>query len=227
MNFVESIKISLYKYIDFTGRSSRGDFGYFLLFYFILLIVSEILDQAIVGKTNFIDNNYGPAYLIINLLLILPSLSLSVRRLHDINKTGWWIFLSLTIIGFIPLLYWYFKEGDEGTNEHGKDPLFELRKNNQIKKMSKLVKYLFIAPASIIISLLIILGSLIMLGFLPDSNIVYKDKQISESIKTKLINHKIISKNDKIRFFYSEGFISIMEGGQLLTNDQLIVYEEN
>ena len=226
MNFVESIKISLYKYVDFSSRSSRAELGYFILFSLLLIIVSEILDQAIVGKTNTFDGNYGPAYLIINLFITLPSFSLCVRRLHDINKSGWWILLSFTIIGLIPLFYWWFKEGDESNNDYGEDPLFELRKNNKIKKISKLVKYFLIVPILIILSVLVLFGLLMETGFLPDTK-VYKENDIAEGTKTELINHKIIDKNDTIRFFYSEGFISIMEGGQLITNDQLIVYEKN
>ena len=46
-------------------------------------------------------------------------LSVSVRRLHDINKSGWWLLLSITIIGLIPLLYWACKKGDDDGNKYG------------------------------------------------------------------------------------------------------------
>ena len=53
-------------------------------------------------------------------ILILPNTSLIIRRLHDINKSGWWMLLFFTIVGIIPMLYWlYFKEGDKHENNYG------------------------------------------------------------------------------------------------------------
>jgi uncharacterized membrane protein YhaH (DUF805 family) len=53
-------------------------------------------------------------------ILILPNASLIIRRLHDINKSGWWMLLFFTIVGIIPMLYWlYFKEGDQYENNYG------------------------------------------------------------------------------------------------------------
>jgi uncharacterized membrane protein YhaH (DUF805 family) len=54
-------------------------------------------------------------------ILILPNLSLVIRRLHDINKSGWWMLLFFTIVGLIPMFYWlYFKEGNQSENNYGK-----------------------------------------------------------------------------------------------------------
>jgi uncharacterized membrane protein YhaH (DUF805 family) len=53
-------------------------------------------------------------------ILILPNVSLVIRRLHDINKSGWWMLLFFTIVGLIPMFYWlYFKEGDQSENNYG------------------------------------------------------------------------------------------------------------
>ena len=57
-------------------------------------------------------NFYNAFYL----LTLVPSISVSVRRLHDINRTGWWLLMSLTVVGIIPLLYWSIKRGDESLN---------------------------------------------------------------------------------------------------------------
>ena len=54
-----------------------------------------------------------------NLVFLIPELSVSIRRLHDVNKSGLWILLSLTIIGIIPLFYFYCQKGDEGLNDFG------------------------------------------------------------------------------------------------------------
>tara|TARA_B110000014_G_scaffold152548_1_gene106626 strand:+ start:569 stop:868 length:300 start_codon:yes stop_codon:yes gene_type:complete len=53
-------------------------------------------------------------------ILILPNVSLVIRRLHDINKSGWWMLLFFTIVGLIPLFYWlYYKKGDQSENNYG------------------------------------------------------------------------------------------------------------
>ena len=61
---------------------------------------------------------------IFNLAVFLPSWAVMIRRLHDVNRSGWWILINLTIIGIIPFTYWLFmKVGDEGENRFGSDPL--------------------------------------------------------------------------------------------------------
>ena len=54
---------------------------------------------------------------------MIASLALSVRRLHDIDRSGWWVMIPLTIIGIFVLIYWFCKRGDEGENRFGADPL--------------------------------------------------------------------------------------------------------
>ena len=57
------------------------------------------------------------------IILFFPNLSLGIRRHHDTNKSGWWILLSFTIVGIIPLFYWfYFVEGEDKENQYGKRP---------------------------------------------------------------------------------------------------------
>ena len=227
MNFIESIKSSLYKYIEFTGRASRSEYWYFFLFIAILGNCAAVLDAAIAGQSFLsYDEFFGPASSIYYLLTTLPSISLSVRRLHDVGRSGWWLLIIFTVVGIFLLFFWCFKKGDEGSNHYGNNTLSGSKDNGSEKTISKSVKYFLIAPASIIILFLFIFGLLMMSGFLPDGK-VYKNSQISKSVITKLINHKIIEKNDTVKFFYSEGFLSIMEGGQLITNNKLIVYEEN
>ena len=61
--------------------------------------------------------------IILTIVTIVPEIAVSVRRLHDINKSGWWLLLSLTVIGIIPLIYWVCKKGDEKENRFGENPL--------------------------------------------------------------------------------------------------------
>ncbi len=99
----------------------------FVLWYSLILVLLSVLDNFVfgsagpIGGTRDIDattsvtvalNFFNAFYL----LTLVPSISVSVRRLHDINRTGWWLLISLTIIGIIPLLYWSIKPGDEGAN---------------------------------------------------------------------------------------------------------------
>jgi uncharacterized membrane protein YhaH (DUF805 family) len=60
---------------------------------------------------------------IVGLALLLPGLAVSIRRLHDLDRTGWWILIALTGIGAILLIIWYVMKGTDGPNRFGPDPL--------------------------------------------------------------------------------------------------------
>jgi uncharacterized membrane protein YhaH (DUF805 family) len=112
---------SLKDFVKFNGRSCRSESRYFLIFN-ILIGVSAGLIDMLMGFT--IEIIPGVPTLILSEItrgiLILPNTSLIIRRLHDINKSGWWMLLFFTIVGIIPMLYWlYFKEGDQYENNYG------------------------------------------------------------------------------------------------------------
>jgi len=111
MNFFEAIKSAFTKYVEFNGRASRSEFWYYVLFFQILNVISLVIDTA-----------SGVA--VVNPLLqigtFLPSLALTVRRLHDTDHTGWW-YLGLGLI--VPLYWLGFKKGDERINRFGNNPL--------------------------------------------------------------------------------------------------------
>jgi len=112
---------SLKDFIKFNGRSCRTESRYFLIFN-ILIGVSAGLIDMLMGFT--IEIIPGVPTLILSEItrgiLILPNTSLIIRRLHDINKSGWWMLLFFTIVGLIPMFYWlYFKEGDQSENNYG------------------------------------------------------------------------------------------------------------
>ena len=112
---------SLKDFIKFNCRSCRTESRYFLIFN-ILIGVSAGLIDMLMGFT--IEIIPGIPTLILSEItrgiLILPNTSLIIRRLHDINKSGWWMLLFFTIVGIIPMLYWlYFKEGDQYENNYG------------------------------------------------------------------------------------------------------------
>jgi len=112
---------SLKDFIKFNGRSCRTESRYFLIFNIIIGLTAGLIDM-IMGFTIEIIPGI-PTLILLEItrgILILPNLSLVIRRLHDINKSGWWMLLFFTIVGLIPMFYWlYFKEGDQSDNNYG------------------------------------------------------------------------------------------------------------
>ena len=109
MDFMESAKTCLQKYIDFNGRASRSEYWWFVLLTIVLSFI------PVIGW-------------ILRLVLLLPSLSVQVRRLHDMNRSAWWLLLLLPvppiiIIGAPVLLIMSAFPGTPGPNRYGPNPL--------------------------------------------------------------------------------------------------------
>ncbi len=115
--YLEAIK----KYAVFSGRSRRKEYWYFVLFNIVVSIVLGWID-ALLGTRG----SYAGAGLlsgIYGLAVIIPSLAVTVRRLHDIDRSGWWILINLIpLIGTIVLLVFAVSEGTPGTNRYGPNP---------------------------------------------------------------------------------------------------------
>ena len=118
MNFQQAIASGFGNYVTFSGRAARSEFWYWMLFAFIVGASTGILDAAI-----FPDSMVSPFNAISTLILFLPGLAMWVRRLHDIDRTGWWLLIALTIIGVILLIVWACMKGTSGSNRFGPDPL--------------------------------------------------------------------------------------------------------
>ena len=116
MDFQTSIKTCFNKFAVFSGRASRSEFWFFVLFGFLGGIIAIIIDVMILGYP-YEEN--GPINLIFSVALIIPSIAVAARRLHDINKTGWWQLLWITIIGGILLIIWHATEGENKKNKFG------------------------------------------------------------------------------------------------------------
>jgi len=102
-------------YFDFNGRSRRAAFWYFVLVNVIIAVVLGIV-QSVAHLGKILSSLYS-------LAVLLPNLGIAVRRLHDIDRSGWWILIGLIpIIGWIVLLYWYCQPGTSGSNQYGADP---------------------------------------------------------------------------------------------------------
>ena len=109
----------------FNGRANRAEYWYFVLFHTMLNIILNgiILFLIPVGEVSEvqykISNSIALIGSIFNIVCIIPSLSLSVRRLHDVNKSGWNILWSLTIIGIFYLIYLNIIKGSKEDNHYG------------------------------------------------------------------------------------------------------------
>jgi uncharacterized membrane protein YhaH (DUF805 family) len=113
---------SLKDFIKFNGRSCRTESRYFLIFNIMIGVTAGLIDMIMGFTIEIIPGIPTPILSEITRgILILPNLSLVIRRLHDINKSGWWMLLFFTIVGLIPMFYWlYFKEGNQSENNYGK-----------------------------------------------------------------------------------------------------------
>ena len=116
MNFQTSIKTCFNKYADFSGRALRSEMWFFALFVTLGCLVATIIDIMILGYS---IESYGPTNIIFSVVLILPSISVTARRLHDINKSGWWQLIELTIIGILLIIIWNATEGEKKKNKYG------------------------------------------------------------------------------------------------------------
>jgi len=115
MNFTTAIKTVLFeKYASFNGRACRSEFWFFFLAYILFAITLAIITE---------DDQWIPS-MVLDVLLIIPSLAVGARRLHDNGRSGWNQLLVLTIIGIIPLLIWFCSKGEEEDNRFGSVPQF-------------------------------------------------------------------------------------------------------
>ena len=135
---IENFKTVVTKhYVDFHGRARRSEFWWYILVVVILGLIVGLIGRLI--GTTILSS-------LLSLALLLPNLGVAVRRLHDVNKSGWWILLplapmilafifmfmfQLTIAGilglvtlatWILLIYWYAQPGTAGQNPYGPDP---------------------------------------------------------------------------------------------------------
>jgi uncharacterized membrane protein YhaH (DUF805 family) len=150
MGFGEAIRVCLAKYVDFTGRARRSEYWWFVVFAVLVGIATAVIDR-VVAPGYVAVHGRGPVSMLASLALLLPSIAVSVRRLHDIDRTGWWILifyaavivlvfvaigsaftghaatallLLLVLLAFcVWLIVWFATKGTAGPNRFGPDPL--------------------------------------------------------------------------------------------------------
>lgn len=111
----------LKQYADFKGRARRKEYWMFVLFYSIFLIITSILDITL--GIDFGGTGTGPITLLFYLVILIPGLAVTVRRLHDVGKSGWMILINfIPIIGGIWLLVLLLTNSNQGENKYGANP---------------------------------------------------------------------------------------------------------
>jgi uncharacterized membrane protein YhaH (DUF805 family) len=128
MGFTEAIASGFANYANFSGRAQRSAYWWWALFTALVSLVTQALDTALrPGPVSY--SSYGGATVgvisgIVGLLLIIPSLAVLVRRLHDTDRSGWWWFiLIIPVIGWLAMIYFLVSAGTPGPNRYGPPPV--------------------------------------------------------------------------------------------------------
>ena len=117
MTFFEAISSGFRNYVGFSGRASRSEFWYWILFTVLVSIALSIIDFGMLSGNSVLSSIWS-------LATFLPSLAIGVRRLHDGDRTGWWwLIVIIPLIGIIVLIVFWCLEGTPGSNRFGPDPL--------------------------------------------------------------------------------------------------------
>jgi uncharacterized membrane protein YhaH (DUF805 family) len=112
MGIDDAVKLGFSNYMNFSDRACQSEFWYFFLFYTIGALASGTIDRWIVGLPII-----GTIFI---LATILPTVSVAVRRLHDLDRSGWWVLLDLVpLVGWIILIIWLCTKGTDGPNRFG------------------------------------------------------------------------------------------------------------
>jgi uncharacterized membrane protein YhaH (DUF805 family) len=114
MTFQDSIRTVLSKYATFTGRAERPEYWWWVLGVLIAAGVASLLDGMIFGSDTAILGG------LLSLAIIVPNIAVGVRRLHDTDRSGWWLLLTLIpVIGLLVLIWFMIQPGTPGANRFG------------------------------------------------------------------------------------------------------------
>ncbi|MFO6465800.1 DUF805 domain-containing protein [Jannaschia sp. KMU-145] len=125
MTFTDAVRTVLReKYATFSGRAARSEFWWFYLFTLVAGLAISLIDRVIFGVNEDGDVN-GLFGFVFALAIIVPSIAVAIRRLHDRDRSGWWMLLCLVplIGGLILIFAFWIRRGTEGPNRFGPDPL--------------------------------------------------------------------------------------------------------
>ncbi|WP_303309978.1 DUF805 domain-containing protein [Hymenobacter sp. BT730] len=118
---MEYFLLAFKKYAVFTGRARRKEYWMFVLFQILIGIAAIVLDSVLGTSIDSVGSGY--LSLLASLIFIIPGLAVAVRRLHDVEKSGWFLLIGfIPVIGAIWLLVLFCTEGTRGENKYGPDP---------------------------------------------------------------------------------------------------------
>ncbi|MCW2648309.1 MAG: hypothetical protein JWP07_4418 [Pseudonocardiales bacterium] len=116
VNLGQAVQSVLSQYVGFSGRARRSEYWWFFLFNLIIAIAVAIVDAAI-GSTIL--------GILVTLALLLPGIAVTIRRLHDTGRSGWWILIALVpLIGAIVLIVFACQDSQGGVNQYGPSPKY-------------------------------------------------------------------------------------------------------
>jgi uncharacterized membrane protein YhaH (DUF805 family) len=123
MSFPNAVRSVLTQYANFHGRARRSEFWWFMLASLLASIVASIIDAAIGSD---VGAGTGVVSLLLSLALLIPTLAVGARRLHDTGKTGWWQLIALVpLVGIIVLIVFWAQDGHPNPNQHGPSPKYQ------------------------------------------------------------------------------------------------------
>ena len=111
MNFIESLQICYKKFFDFSGRASKSEYWWFQLYNTILYILTFVF-----------QNDLALLFSILGIANLIPVFAAGVRRVHDSNKSGWWILISFVPIIGLYIIVLLITDGSKGKNRFGSKP---------------------------------------------------------------------------------------------------------
>ncbi len=115
---------ALQNYVTFSGRAQRAEYWFFVLFNLLITFGLGMID-GVIGTFDPVSGS-GLLSSLYTLAVLLPGLAVSVRRLHDTGRSGWWILIALVpILGFIVLIIFFVQDSEEGANRFGTNPKSE------------------------------------------------------------------------------------------------------
>ena len=125
MGFVDAVKNALQNnYVNFSGRASRSEYWWFYLFACLAVFGAQILGGIITAALGDAGAMIGLGIVVLVYLgLVLPNLGVSVRRMHDIGKSGWLLLVAIIpCVGVILLIVWMVSDGEPHDNAYGPVP---------------------------------------------------------------------------------------------------------
>jgi uncharacterized membrane protein YhaH (DUF805 family) len=119
VSFDDAVGVCLRKYADFSGRARRSEYWWFVVFTSVMATIASIFD--VIFGTQF--DRTGLVQVLATLAFLLPSLAVGVRRLHDVDRSGWWLLLLIIpVLGAVILILAFFVRDSGPDNQYGPSP---------------------------------------------------------------------------------------------------------